>query len=93
MIEYYAFLSIPLASFLQFVSKQKTIGKTILIPIIFALTFLSGFHNIQYHYGAIHYDSMTRKAYFDSFLHTHHSQQFDSLLDPPDYESAKMGIR
>jgi predicted metal-dependent hydrolase len=36
---------------------------------------------------------MTRAAYFDSFGHKRHSERFWDLLEWPDYEAAKQGIR
>jgi hypothetical protein len=48
--------------------------------------------NIQFRYQAIHYDGMTRKAYFATFLKLHPNSTFYESLRKPDYENAKVGL-
>ncbi len=50
------------------------------------------FYNLQYYHGAIHWDSMTREAYFDSFGRIRPSAKFNELLEAPDYDRAKKGL-
>ena len=93
LIESYAILAIPLASCLVWVGKRKIVMKMLLSVLIFALYSQSLFHTIQYYYGSIHWDSMTKEAYFDSFWKVRPSGKFYSLLMEPDYEAAKNGDR
>ncbi|MBO7540416.1 MAG: hypothetical protein J6T33_02005 [Bacteroidales bacterium] len=93
MIETYALLSIPLTATLQWILKMPVVRKTVLLVCVAAVSFLSCFHNIQYFNGAIHWDSMTKESYFDSFLRMHPTSRFDSLLQTPDYEAARKGDR
>ena len=93
LIESYAILAVPLAACLTWVSKRKIVMKVLLTVLILGLYSQSLFHTIQYYYGAIYWDSMTKKTYFDSFWHVRPSEKFNSLLIEPDYEAAKNGDR
>jgi hypothetical protein len=91
-IDSYALLIFPLAAILSYFYRTKK-GK--IAVLIFSSVFL--FHGIfqtfQYYFGAIHWDSMTKAAYWDSFGHLHPSSKFQSLLKAPDYEKAMKGER
>jgi len=93
LIESYAILAIPLATFLAWMIKQKKLLRIPLIVVVTAISLQSIFHTIQYYGKAIHYDSMTFKAYIDSFWQTEPSSDFYSLLFDPDYEDARNGKR
>lgn len=82
-IESYAFLALPLAALISLVIKQRTSIKlpAIFIIVLFALYGL--FTNIQYYYGAIHWDSMTKEAYWDSFGRVRPSKNFKNLIVSP----------
>jgi glycosyltransferase involved in cell wall biosynthesis len=56
------------------------------------LTSLGIIQNIQYYNGAIHWDSMTKEAYIDSFGRLHPSARFYDLLEAPDYDKAREGF-
>jgi len=56
------------------------------------LTSLGIMQNIQYYNGAIHWDSMTKEAYIDSFGRIHPSERFQGLLEAPDYDKAREGL-
>jgi hypothetical protein len=92
-IESYAILAIPFATFLTWMIKQKWMVKIPLGIVVLAISLQSAFHTIQYYYGSIHWDSMTKQAYYDSFWHVRPTDEFKSLLFTPDYESAKQGKR
>ncbi len=49
------------------------------------------FNNFKYYYGAIHWDSMTKEAYLDSFGRVRPSARFYDLLEAPDYDKAREG--
>jgi hypothetical protein len=93
MIETYAILAFPLAIFLQKTLTLIRPAKFLILYLYTLLIIYSLFQSAQYYYCAIHWDSMSRKAYFDSFLKLHASPQFDSLISPPDYETAIKGNR
>ena len=65
--------------------------KTMILSIFFLLMSLGIFNNFQYYHGAIHWDSMTKEAYLDSFGRVRPSAGFYELLEAPDYDKAKEG--
>jgi hypothetical protein len=91
-IESYALLSIPLATLLTYgVSHRKKVARFLTFALVIVFVAHSIFQTLQFHYNAIHYDAMSKKAYWDSFLKISPSPQFNTLLIYPDYESAKLG--
>jgi len=91
-IDSYALMAIPAASLLKhaFTTGRKWLKGSIIT--LWSLLFLLGvYNNIQYYYGAIHWDSMTREAYFDSWGRVRPSARFNDLLKTPDYENARKG--
>lgn len=91
-IDSYALMAVAAAALLSysFTSVRKLLRVSI-ISVYLALVILGVFNNIQYYYGAIHWDSMTREAYLDSFGRTRPSERFSDLLEAPDYDKAKEG--
>ena len=92
LIDSYGLLALPLAAFMHWVLSKKVIIKYSLISLIIILTLMGTFHTIQYHYQAIHWDGMTKEAYFRNFLHPHPQPGYDDLIKRPDYDLAKKGI-
>ncbi len=90
-IDSYSILAIPLAALLTWILGQKTILKTAGISLIVLFTIYGRFVTKQYCNGAIHWDSMSRAAFWDSFGHAHPSANFEKLLLPPDYDKAIEG--
>ncbi len=91
-IDSYALMAVASASLLS--AGIYAVKKWIRGPVVAAfilLTSLGIFYNFQYYHGAIHWDSMTREAYFDSFGRVRPSAKFDQLLGAPDYEKAREG--
>ncbi len=93
LIESYALFAIPLAAFFSWLLKQKLKKRIFLLLPVIMISLQSAFHTVQYYYGAIHWDSMTKEAYFDSFWRSKRSEDFKNKIKPPDYEAAKKGIR
>ena len=93
LIESYALLAIPLAAWIEWVAGRRCALRWSLLLVLLVVSALSAYHNVRYIYGSIHWDSMTREAYFDSFFRAHPSDRFLSLLEEPDYEAARQGVR
>jgi hypothetical protein len=91
LIESYAVLAIPLATFLTYIAKQKLRIKIPLFVLVGVVAALSFFHTLRYHYGSIHWESMTKKAYFNYFWKTKWDENFGSVLSDPDYGAARAG--
>lgn len=93
-IDSYALMALPVAAILQSIPHIKSFITRYSVAFIFSVTVLLGlYYQKQYYYGAIHWDSMTREAFFDSFGRLHPSARFNSLLAAPDYDKAKEGIQ
>lgn len=103
MIQYYAFLLFPLASFFQFMNevfKEKFIRVTSQIIIGAALIFLIDLNIDQswlYKYGIIANDGMSKEAYFLTLGKTEFSEEeiksVQNYIHVPDRESMKKGKR
>lgn len=90
LIESYALLTLPFAYFINWIDEKlprRIPGYSIVT--VFALYGL--LINFQYRYMAIHWDSMSKAAYWDSFLRLKPSGRLNYLLQAPDYESAIEG--
>lgn len=92
MIDSYGLMAIPLAVSLKFVFKQKKWinYSTQLVLILFVA--LNIWQSKQYQKGIIHYDGMTREAYFRSFFSWHYPNNYSDIIDRPDYEAALYNI-
>ena len=93
MIDIYGLMAIPFAVFLKWIFENKRLVVKIPLLILLAwLVFRSVFNSCRYGSGAIHWGDMTKEAYFDSYWGKR-SANFYDLLEAPDYEAAKKGIR
>lgn len=93
MIDSYALLAIPLASYIAWMLRRKKKAKIALVTLFMLVAALNSFHTVQYHYHAIHYEAMSAKSYWDSFLRVRPSSNFSDLLEWPDYDAARLGNR
>jgi len=89
-IESYAILAIPFAVVIKWLSKGL-LKRIVLGVILILFISLNLFQTAQYYYSAIHWDSMTKAAYWDSFGRLYPSSRHDQLTKLPDYDSAKAG--
>ena len=91
-IDSYALMAVSSASLFSagISSGKKWVSRSVLAAFIL-LSSLGIFYNVQYYHGAIHWDSMTREAYFDSFGRIRPSANFNQLLEAPDYDKAREG--
>lgn len=92
LIDIYPVMALPLAGIINWVRNSKTALNYIAGLLLAFSVLLGSFYNFQYYYGAIHWDSMTRQAYFDSFGRVHPSPRFLKLISPPDYNRALLGL-
>ena len=91
MIDTYPLLIVGLGSFILWISKRKIWMK---IPGIAALLFcvILNLNQVwQYSLGMLHWDSMSKQAYWSIFLEDTPPSNFQELLEHPDYEQAKQG--
>jgi hypothetical protein len=91
MIDVYPFLAIAFAVYLQRVYRFTTRIKRTAISVLLILVIWNLFQTLQYRWGIIHYDGMTREAYFDALFRITKSPDLEKLIKIPDYEKAKRG--
>ncbi len=91
MIDFYPLLALPLAISLQYISQLKTGLRLVFICIIFFFCKLNLNQTGQYQGGLLHWDSMTKKAYWAIFFKSNPPKDFDKMLSPTDAEKAKKG--
>jgi len=93
MVETYALLAIPFAAFTEWIFRRHYAIIVVYLLTAGFLSFLNMFQTRQYYYGSIHWDAMSKEAYWDSFLRKKPSADFQKLIDPPDYKKALEGER
>lgn len=96
-IDSYSLMAVATASLLTPaailpVSGLKKRLQKLTLAAFLLLTSLGIIQNIQYYNGAIHWDSMTKEAYIDSFGRLNPSARFYDLLEAPDYDKAREGL-
>ena len=91
-IDSYALMAVSTAALISgAISSARRWPRTVIITVYLLLMSLGIFNNIQYYNGAIHWESMTKASYWDSFGRIRPSADFNSLLEAPDYEAARAG--
>lgn len=90
-VDFYALFTIPIAATIQYLFKKRWSAITSVI-IIGTFVFHNFFQITQYKNGAIHYVSMTKEAYWDSFGRKWPSKEFWDLLEYPDYDGVRKKI-
>jgi hypothetical protein len=93
LVESYALLSVPFTAFIAFILEKKIKLKVFFLFIIGCLICLNLFQTRQYWKGIIHYDSMDKELYWDSYVHRNIRPGFGDMLDHPDYQAALKGDR
>ncbi len=91
-VDSYAILIFPLVAIIDYFYKRAK-AKIFILTLSSILLFHGIFQTMQYYYGAIHWDSMTKDAYRESFGKLHPTENYWKMLNPPDYEKAKKGER
>ena len=93
MIDIYGMLALSSGAFFSYINSLKL--KWVNYPVIFMALFLTviGIHHLNKRRSfSLHYDSMTKEAFWDSYLKRRPSPTFESKLRAPDYIKAQQGI-
>lgn len=91
MVETYGILALPLAASIAYLLKKKIWVKVVLGVVLAALIGLNQFQMEQRRTSLLHWDSMTKKAYFGIFLRRHVPAGYDKMIKKPDYDKALNG--
>ncbi len=93
LIESYVFLALPMAAFYQYFWKKSIWVKCSVIFLLMGLITLNCIQTWQYRKAIIHWDGMTKEAYWAVFGKLYFPPDFDELIQRPDYEKAVEGAR
>lgn len=86
-------LAIPLAVAIGWCAERKRWLRYSLFVVMAYFSVRSCFHIRQYYCGVIHYEGMTRAAFFHSYWDVKPPADFWDYIDMPDYDNAINGIR
>lgn len=92
LIDIYPILALPFAAFISKVELFKGIKKLSIHLLMILFILLNIFQTMQAKWNTIHYDSMTKEAYFDAFLRLTKNPEREKFLKHPDYDKAMQGI-
>jgi hypothetical protein len=91
MIDMYGIMAIPLAAFLERVWTSKVWMKSIVAIVLVGLVWLNQFQTSQYRTSLLHWDSMTKEAYWGIFGKKTWPEGYDKMIKVPDYDKALKG--
>jgi hypothetical protein len=91
MIDMYGIMAIPLAAFLERMWTSKTLVKSIAAVLLVGLIWLNQFQMSQYRTSLLHWDSMTKEAYWGIFGKKTWPEGYDKMIKIPDYDKALKG--
>lgn len=92
MVDIYGLFAIPLGVFLTETIRLKKIYKGILYSLVLILFSAGIWHTHKYMKGSIHYDAMTKAAFWDSYFRATPTLKYYELLECPDHDKARQGI-
>ncbi|MCK4829145.1 hypothetical protein KA005_76185 [bacterium] len=92
-VDSYGILAFPIAAFAQWFLKEKVYLRIMLLALFAVLVWFNLFQTKQYKRNAIHYISMTKGAYWETFLKVRPTKEFYDKLEYPDYKSIEERIR
>ncbi len=92
-IDSYGILAIPFASFTDWVISRKLFLKILFLTLFALLLFFNLFQIAQYRHGAIHFASMTKQAYWETFGKKTPTDAFYEKLEYPDYKGIEERIK
>ncbi|MFL5763645.1 MAG: hypothetical protein ACJ77K_06855 [Bacteroidia bacterium] len=92
MIDYYALLSFPMAAGFSYFFEGGRMKKLFASAALILIIILNLFQTWQYKNGAIHYDDMSREAYFYDFFRTKPTPEWADFLKPYDWDRRIAGL-
>jgi hypothetical protein len=91
-VDYYGVLAIPFAISLNYIKERKFYATCLSYGIILLFIFLNQFNIKQYTNRVIHFDSMSKKAYWTCFLKLQCPSKDKKVLEIPNNQMAQRGI-
>ena len=93
MIDMYGILALPMAAFFEWTRSKKIWIKGTAAILLVGFIFLNQFQMSQYRTSLLHWDSMTKEAYWGIFGKKNWPANYDKMIKIPDYEKALQGER
>jgi len=93
MVETYGILALPLAASFTWLFKKKLWVKIVIGVVLAVLLSLTQFQMLQRRTSLLHWDSMTKEAYFGIFLKQRTPAGYEKMIKKPDYKSALKGLQ
>ncbi len=93
MVESYALLAIPFASFIKYVSEKKLLYNLMFYSAALFFIWLNLFQTLQFENMVLHYDGMSKELYFKQFGRLEKIKDYDKYVISPDYDEARRGNR
>jgi hypothetical protein len=91
LVEFYVVMSFPLAAFFTYISHRNTIFKGLTTVLVVLLIWLNLYQNQQYRSTLLHYDSMSKEAYWAIWGRQSWPENYEQMLIHLDAEKAKKG--
>ncbi len=91
MIDMYGIMALPLAVFIDKAWKSRTWIKWPIASLLLFMVLLNQFQMTQYRSSLLHWDSMTKEAYWGIFGKKKWPEGYDSMIKTPDYDKALVG--
>ena len=91
MIDMYGIMALPLAAFIEKIWAGKNWLKIPVAIVLVAMLWLNQFQMSQYRTSLLHWDSMTKEAYFGIFGRKTWPEGYDKMIKVPDYDKALKG--
>ena len=90
-IEVFPLIVLAMGALLSELMNYKKFLVYLFIPLIAGAIYLNYEQTFQFIRGVIHYDGMTKDAYWEVFLKEHQTVAFYDYLSLPDYDNARNG--
>lgn len=91
MIDIYGIMAIPLAAFIEKMWKSKIVFKSVAGIALVGFIWLNQFQMNQYRISLLHWDSMTKEAYWGIWGKKTWPEGYDKMIKVPDYDKALKG--
>ncbi len=92
MIDSYGLMAFPLAALIEYAFFRKIWLKVIMGLVFLFILFLNQYQLYQYRIGILHWESMSRKAYWSIFLTRKVPADYQNMLKNPNVDQAKNGL-
>jgi len=93
LVEFYVVLAIPMGAFYRWIFRRNFILKGLTIILLGFFTWLNLYQSKQYRSSLLHWDSMSKEAYWGIWGRQSWPEHYEDMLIPTDAEKARRGER